>query len=117
LVIRDGLLVFRPPDRLVSVLPSVLAASGVRVVPRSVIVLEHGIQADAAPSVGSWWGERVWIRLRPDDGGTTVVELLSDHKGPSFLKDTENVARLRASFKRTMKTLGVIVARGRPTLG
>lgn len=115
-MIRDGLLVFRSPDRLAPVLPAVLGASGVRVVPLSVVVLENEIRADATPSAGSWWGERVWIRLRPDDGGTTVVEIVSDHKGPSFFKDTENVARLRASFKRTMKTLGVTVAWVRPRL-
>jgi hypothetical protein len=61
-------------------------------------------------------GEEVEVRLHPNEGGTQDVEIRSAHKGPSFFKDTDNVARVRQSFKRTMKSLGVTVAWVRPAV-
>ena len=115
-MIRDGLLVFREPNRLHPLLPAILATSGIPIKSDSVKFTEIGLEADARPTATSWWGEKVEIRLHPDDGGTSVVEIRSDHHGPSFFKDHDNVARIRHSFRRTMRTLGVTVAWVRPRL-
>lgn len=115
-MIRDSLLVFREPERLMPILPAILAGAGVRVEPGTVRWADGRISADVAPSVSSWWGERVSIALHRDDGGTTAVEFVSVHKGPSAFKDLDNVAKLRRSFQRTMKSLGVTMAWVRPRL-
>jgi len=116
-MILDSLLVFRSSDQVCRMLPAILAASGIRVESESGRFTQTGFVASAAATIGSWFGEEVEIRLHPDDGGTSVVKIRSDHKGPSFFKDVDNVVRVRQSFKRTMKSLGVTVAWVRSTLG
>lgn len=116
-MMRDGLLVFRDTEGLTPMLPTVVAASGIPIKTKSARVIPNGIELETTPSIGSWWGETLSIQLRPQEGGASVVVFRSDHHGPSFLKDTDNVARMKRSFKRTMKTLGVTVSLVRPVLG
>jgi hypothetical protein len=115
-MIRDGLLVFRNMERLLPVLPAVLAGAGLGLERGTVRLTVDGIAARAAPAPLSWWGDEIQIRLHPDEGGTTVVEFVSRHNGFAGFMDVENVARLRRSFKRTMKSLRVTVGWVRPRL-
>ncbi|MFI5418224.1 MAG: hypothetical protein ACHQ2Y_04930 [Candidatus Lutacidiplasmatales archaeon] len=113
---RDSLLVFRNPGRLMAVLPAVLVGSGVELAPGSVQWMDDGIKAEAVPTPLSWWGDHLQVRLHPDEGGTTVVEFVSHYNGIAGFTDLDNVLKMRSSFKRTMKTLGVNVAWGSPRI-
>lgn len=82
----------------------------------SVHWIDDGIAGETPPRALSWWGDQIQVRLHPDDGGTTVVEIVSCHNGVAGFMDFDNVAKVRKSFKRTMKSLGVTVAWTRPAL-
>lgn len=45
------------------ILPAILAASRIKVEPRSASLTEYGIVAEASPTLGSWWGRTVSIQL------------------------------------------------------
>jgi hypothetical protein len=99
-----------------SLLPAVLGGAGVHLVPGTVRWTDNGIAAEASPTAFSWWGDQLQVRLHSDEGGTTVVGFVSRHNGIAGFMDMDNVARLRRSFKRVMKSLGVNVAWVRPRL-
>jgi hypothetical protein len=109
-MIRDTLLVFRTPDRLIPALPAILGGAGIEIIRDSVRWKDNGIEAEAAPRAFSWWGEHVAVYLHPDEGGTTVVEIVSSYKGMFGWMDFDNVWKIRAPFKRMMTSLGVDVA-------
>lgn len=115
-MIRDTLLIFRDPERLMPTLPAILGGAGIEITHGSVRWTDDGIEAEAVPRLLSWWGERLRVRLHPDEGGTTVVEISSSYNGVLGWLDFENVDRIRRSFKRTMKSLGVTVAWTHPRM-